>query len=205
MAKQPKDIESVEASIECDVPVTVAYNQWTQFEQFPTFMENVEQVEQLDDTHLHWVAKVAGKRKEWDAEILQQEPDRLISWRSTSGTVNNGSVTFEPIGTDRCKITCTLTYGLEDWTEKLGDALGLLKGQVQADLRRFKQHIEKRGAETGAWRGKVQEGKVERPGMSGGYGTGSSLGSGQGVGTPGGKKIPRKSHLGKETEPTYEG
>ena len=203
MAHQPKDIESTEASVECDVPVRVAYNQWTQFEQFPKFMENVEQVEQLDDTHLHWVAKVAGKRKEWDAQIIEQEPDRLISWRSTSGTINNGSISFEPLGANRCRITLVMTYGLEDWTEKVGDALGILKAQVKADLHRFKTYIEKRGSESGSWRGEVREGKVA--GGSGGAASGPMPGYG-GQGFAGEKKVPRKSHGVKPTESeTYEG
>ena len=160
----PGRIERIEKSIEVDVPVSTAYNQWTQFEQFPSFMEGVEQVEQVDDTHLHWVAQVAGKRKEWDAEIVEQEPDRVISWRSTSGTVNNGSVTFEDLG-DHCRIHLIMTYGVDDWQEKLGDALGILSAKVGADLRRFKEFVEDHQVATGGWRGEVHGGrKVREPG-----------------------------------------
>ena len=150
----------IEKSIEVDVPVSTAYNQWTQFEEFPEFMEGVEEVRQLDSKRLHWVAKVAGQRKEWDAEIYDQVPDKIIAWRSTSGTLNHGSVRFEPVGVDKCRITLLMTYAPEGWVEKAADALGILSARVQGDLRRFKEFIESRGHETGAWRGTVSEGEV---------------------------------------------
>jgi uncharacterized membrane protein len=155
-------MHKIEDSIECDVPCSVAYGQWTQFEDFPEFMANVEQVEQLDDTHLHWVASIAGKRKEWDAEIVEQEPDRIISWKSTSGTTNNGAVTFEDLGNDCCKVKLMMTYAPETFTEKAGAALGIVKGQVAADLRRFKEFVEGRRMPTGTWRGEVHDGQKGR-------------------------------------------
>jgi uncharacterized membrane protein len=167
-------IKPIEQSIECNAPVETCYNQWTQFESFPSFMEGVKSVTQVDDTHLHWVAEIAGVRKEWDAEIIEQDSDRFIAWRSTSGALNNGAVLFEPIGLDRCKITLTMTYAPEDAKEKVGSALGVLSARVRGDLRNFKRFIEKRQLETGAWRGKVRGGNVEgdartvRP--TGGYG-----------------------------------
>lgn len=157
----------IESSVECDVPVRVAYNQWTQFESFPQFMEGVEQVEQLEDTRLHWVARIGGKRVEWDARIVGQEPDRLISWASTSGRVNNGAVHFEPLGAGRCLVRLVMTYEPEGATETLGDWLGLVKLRVNGDLKRFKEFVESRRVETGAWRGKVEGGKVETPDTEG--------------------------------------
>ena len=75
-----------EKTIEVDVPVRTAYNQWTQFETFPRFMKGVKKVKQLDDKTLHWVAEIGGRDVEWTAEITHQEPDRHIGWRSTSCT-----------------------------------------------------------------------------------------------------------------------
>lgn len=155
-------MERIEKSIEVDVPVTTAYNQWTQFESFPTFMEGVQEVQQLDDKRLRWVAEVAGERKEWTAEIVQQEPDRVISWRSTSGALNNGSVEFQPIDANRCKVTLILTVEPVGAKEKIGTAIGILGARIEGDLRRFKQFVETNEIPTGAWRGEIQEGKVKR-------------------------------------------
>lgn len=152
----------IEKSIECDVPVRVAYNQWTQFESFPSFMEGIEQVEQVNDTSLHWVARVGGKRVEWDAKIVAQEPDRLISWTSMGGRVNNGAVHFEPLGASRCRIRLVMTYEPEGVVENIGSVLGVLNARVEGDLRRFKEFIEARRVETGQWRGEVKSGRVER-------------------------------------------
>ena len=155
-------MERIEKTIDIDVPVRVAYNQWTQFESFPSFMEGIEQVEQIDDKRLHWVAEIAGRRKEWDAEIVEQVPDEVVSWRSIAGPTNNGSVTFQPIDDSRCKVTLILTYEPEGGVEKVGDALGIVSARVQGDLNRFKEFIEARKVETGAWRGEIREGEVER-------------------------------------------
>jgi len=154
---------SVSESIEVDVPVSVAYNQWTQFEEFPSFMEGVESVRQLDDTHLHWVAEIGGKRHEWDAEITQQEPDRRIAWRAQDGKYNSGNVTFESQTSDQTRINVEMTYDAEGLVESLGGALGADDRRVKGDLKRFKELIESRGAESGAWRGKVQKGEVTKP------------------------------------------
>ena len=155
-----KDIHRIEETIDVDVPVRACYDQWTQFEEFPRFMEGIEQVEQVDDTHLHWVAMVAGQRREWDAEILEQEPDRLISWRSTSGDLNNGTVEFLP-NEGGCRIRVTMTYGVSGFAEKVGDALGFLKSRVHGDLKRFKKYIESHRTPTGAWRGEVHGGRKQ--------------------------------------------
>ena len=150
----------VDESIEVNVPVSTAYNQWTQFEEFPTFMDGVQSVRQIDDTHLHWVAEVAGRRHEWDAEITYQEPDRHVAWRSTDGKQNTGSVRFDPLGEDRTRIRVRLTYEAEGVAESVGDAVGVDDRGVRADLQRFKELVESAGAETGAWRGEVREGEV---------------------------------------------
>jgi uncharacterized membrane protein len=140
-------------SIVVDRPVTTVYNQWTQFEEFPQFMEGVERVVQLDDRRLHWVAEIAGTRREWDAEIVDQEPDRRIAWRSIDGTPNGGVVTFEPEG-DRTRVNLDLDVEPQGALEKVGDKLGFVSKQAEGDLKRFKKFIESRGTETGAWRGR---------------------------------------------------
>ena len=151
-----------EKSIEVNVPVHTAYNQWTQFESFPQFMEGVEEVHQLDDTRLHWRAKVAGKEAEWNAEITEQTPDRRIAWRSTSGAQNDGVVTFQPEGPNKTKITLRVDYDPEGIVEETGDKLGFVSRRMDGDLKRFKKFIEERGAETGAWRGEIHGGQVEK-------------------------------------------
>lgn len=148
---------TVEESIDLEVPVSTAYNQWTQFEEFPKFMASVEQVNQVDDTHLHWRAKVAGKTKEWDAEITEQIPDERIAWRSTSGVHNAGVVTFHKIGPNRTRVMLQMDYQPESATEQLGDAAGGVKLTAKGNLKRFKKLVEARGVETGAWRGTVAQ------------------------------------------------
>jgi uncharacterized membrane protein len=148
-------MSTVEKSIDVDVPVSTAYNQWTQFEEFPEFMEGVEQVTQLDDTRLHWVAEIAGTRREWEAEIVEQEPDSRVEWRSLDGTGNGGVVTFEPTGPTSTKVQLTMAVEPEGIKETVGDKLGFVSKQVEGDLDRFKSFIEARGQETGAWRGRV--------------------------------------------------
>ena len=150
-------MSSVEESIELNVPVSTAYNQWTQFEEFPRFMDSVEQVKQIDDTHLHWRANVAGKAKEWDSEITEQIPDQRIAWRSTSGVQNAGVVTFHKLGENRTKVMLQMDYQPETTQEKIGDVLGGVKLTAKGNLRRFKDLVETRGVETGAWRGTVPQ------------------------------------------------
>jgi uncharacterized membrane protein len=147
---------SVVETIDVNVPVGTAYNQWTQFEEFPRFMEGVKSVTQLDDTHLHWVAEIAGKEKEWDAEISQQEPDMRIAWNATSGAENAGVVTFHRIDDDTSRVTLQLDVEPEGIVEDVGTALGFLERRVKGDLERFKEFIEGRGTESGAWRGTVE-------------------------------------------------
>ena len=150
-------------SIEVNVPVSTAYNQWTQFEDFPKFMEGVKEIRQVDDTHLHWKASIGGKDKEWDAEISDQQPDTRIAWRSTSGTRNDGIVTFHRLTDNSTRVIVHMTYEPEGMMESAGDAMGLLERRVQGDLERFKEFLESRGHETGAWRGTVQGGRTTQP------------------------------------------
>jgi carbon monoxide dehydrogenase subunit G len=169
----------VEKSIEVDVPLQRAYNQWTQFEQFPQFMAGVEQVKQLNDTMLHWVAKIAGVKREWDARILEQVPDRKVAWAATTGTTNGGSVYFEPLGPNRTGVRLVLEYDPEGFTEKVGDWLNIVSRQAQSDLEKFKEFIESRGAETGAWRGAVSGGSAAGDTPAGaGAGVGGAVRSG---------------------------
>jgi uncharacterized membrane protein len=151
----PSGAKTVEESIDVQVPVSTAYNQWTQFKEFPKFMATVQEVRQIDDTHLHWRALVAGKTKEWDAEITEQTPDQRIAWRSTDGTTNAGVVTFHRVGDNRTRIMLQMDYEPETMAEKLGDAVGGVKLTAKGNLKRFKELVEQRGVETGAWRGTV--------------------------------------------------
>jgi uncharacterized membrane protein len=149
----------IEKSIDVNVPVREAYNQWTQFESFPQFMDGVESVQQQGDTNLHWVATIAGKRQEWDAEITEQTPDQRISWCATEGATNSGVVTFHRLGDGRSKIMLQLDFEPEGAVEKAGDKLGLVKTRAKGDLKRFKEFIESQGRESGAWRGEVDQRK----------------------------------------------
>jgi uncharacterized membrane protein len=148
---------TIEKPIDVDVPVRTAYNQWTQFEEFPRFMEGVESVTQLDDTHLRWIANVGGTRKEWTARITEQIPDKRIAWRSEDGTPNAGVVTFHRIADTKTRIMLQLEYDPEDVVETVGDKLGFVSRRVEGDLGRFKEFIQARGRETGAWRGEVHQ------------------------------------------------
>ena len=142
-------------SIEVDKPVRMVYNQWTQFETFPQFMEGVENVEQMDDTHLHWKAKIGPSAREWDAEITEQKPDEVIAWRAMGDVRNDGRVEFTPVGPDKTKLDVVFDMDPEGWVEKAGDALGVIDLRIQGDLNRFKEFIEDRNMETGGWRGEV--------------------------------------------------
>ena len=152
----------VEESIVVSVPVSTTYNQWTQFEEFPRFMEGVQSVTQKDDTHLRWVAEIGGERREWDAEITEQVPDQRVAWQAIGGHGNSGVVTFQPVDEDSTKITVRMEHETEGLKEQLGSVLGADSRRVKGDLERFKEFIEARGRETGAWRGKVESGQRVR-------------------------------------------
>src|SRR5688572_18564566 len=141
----------IEKSIEIEAPIRTVYNQWTQFEDFPKFMDGVKEVKQLDARHLRWRAAIGGKEKEWTADITEQIPEERVAWRSTSGAPNAGVVTFHRIADQRTKVMLQLEYEPEGVVENVADAVGVMSGRVSGDLERFKEFIEKRGHETGAW------------------------------------------------------
>jgi uncharacterized membrane protein len=148
-------MSTIQKSVEVDVPVSTAYNQWTQFESFPQFMEGVEEIRQLDPTHTHWTTKIGGVTREFDAEITEQHPDERVAWHSTDGPRQAGVVTFHRLGEGRSKVMLQLDFEPEGLAEKVGDKTGLVESRVSGDLTRFKEFIEARGAESGAWRGDV--------------------------------------------------
>jgi len=156
-AKERSTVSTITEHIDVEVPVRTAYDQWTQFEEFPRFMEGVERIDQLSDTKTHWVTKVAGKTEEFDAEITEQTPDQRIAWKSTTGADHAGVVTFHRLDEGKTRVTVQMDAEPDGVVEKVGDALGLLKRRVKGDLGRFKELIEARGVESGAWRGEVTQ------------------------------------------------
>lgn len=148
-------MSNIERSIDVNVPVRTAYNQWTQFEQFPRFMEGVTSVTQIGDRNLRWQAEVGGKTKEWNAEITEQIPDERVAWRSTSGASNAGVVTFHRLDDRKTRVMLQIDYDPEGFIENAGDAVGMVSLRVNGDLARFKEFVETRGTETGAWRGEI--------------------------------------------------
>jgi uncharacterized membrane protein len=148
-------VKTIEESIEIEVPVSTAYNQWTQFESFPEFMEGIERVEQKGDTRLHWVAKIGGVKREWDAEITEQHPDHRVAWKALEQDGPNGVVSFHKLDDSRTKVMVQMEYDPEGVKESVGSVIGLDSRRVQNDLESFKDFIESRGSETGAWRGDV--------------------------------------------------
>ena len=149
-------MKTIEESIDIAVPVSTAYNQWTQFESFPQFMEGVDRVEQLGDTRLHWVADIGGQTREWDAEITEQHPDERVAWKALGDEGPNGVVTFHELDDARTKVMLQMAYEPDGAKESIGSAFGLDSRRVKGDLESFKEFIEERGAETGAWRGDVE-------------------------------------------------
>jgi uncharacterized membrane protein len=149
-------VATIEQSVEVEVPLHTAYNQWTQFEEFPRFMEGVKEVRQLDETHLHWIAEVGGQRREWDAEVTEQKPDERVAWRNVGGKENAGVVTFHRLEESRTRLMVQLDFSPDGILERLGDMVGAPDRRVQGDLQRFKELIESRGTESGAWRGEVK-------------------------------------------------
>ena len=146
---------SVVETVDVAVDVPTAYNQWTQFESFPQFMEGVEEVRQLDATHTHWVTKVGGTTREFDATITEQHPDERVAWRSENGPEHAGVVTFHRLGPDMTRVTAQMELDPSGLAETVADKPGLIKRRVKGDIERLKQFIEHRGQETGAWRGDV--------------------------------------------------
>jgi uncharacterized membrane protein len=153
----------IQDSIEVQVPVQQAYNQWTQFEEFPKFMDGIRSVQQLDETHVQWVAEIGGASRQWTTEVTEQQPDEKIAWKTIDGEVkNDGVVTFEQVGPNQTRVNVEMDVEGESTMQNVaGDLLGVVKDQVHGDLERFKQLIERRDEETGAWRGEVQEGEAK--------------------------------------------
>jgi uncharacterized membrane protein len=149
-------MKTIEESIEIEVPVSTAYNQWTQFESFPQFMDGVERVEQKGDKRLHWVAEVGGQKREWDAEITEQHPDHRVAWKALDQGAPSGVVTFHRLDEGRTKIMVQMEYEPEGVKESVGSMAGIDSHRVQGDLRSFKEFIESRAHETGAWRGEIE-------------------------------------------------
>ena len=124
--------------IEVAVPVSAAYSQWTQFEEFPKFMEGVDEVTQLDDSLLHWAVSLAGKHAEWDARIVERQPDREIAWESIDGRLSRSSVTFEPAGPSTTRVRLEHSYRMSGPLENAGSS----GARVRGDLERFRELIE---------------------------------------------------------------
>lgn len=152
---------TVQESIDVNVPLTQAYNQWTQFEDFPHFMSGVDSVQQIDDTTVHFKTSIAGVKREYDAQITLQEPDQRVTWESLDRPLNAGTVWFEPLSATETKVTVELTWEPDSAVENIGAAVGLDSRQVASDLKRFKKFIEEREVETGAWRASVHDGQVD--------------------------------------------
>jgi len=149
-------MSQVQESVDVDVPVRTAYDQWTQFESFPNFMDGVESITQTDSTHSHWVTRIGGVTREFDTEITEQHPDERVAWKSTGGeTKHAGVVTFHRLNDTQTRVMIQIDWEPEGLVEKVGSAVGVDDHQVKADAKRFKTFIEERGAQTGAWRGDV--------------------------------------------------
>ncbi|MEV7178986.1 SRPBCC family protein [Kitasatospora sp. NPDC093679] len=149
----------VQESVEVEVPLHTAYNQWTQFADFPRFMEGVEEVTQIDERHNHWKTKVAGVSREFDTEIVDQLPDEKIAWRTVGGDVQQmGVVTFRRLDNDHTMVRLALDFEPDGVAEKAADMMGMVDRRVKGDLRRFKAFIEDQGLESGGWRGRISPG-----------------------------------------------
>ena len=147
---------TIEQSIDIDVPVSIAYNQWTQFESFPMFMDGVERVEQKSDTELHWVAEVAGTKREWDAKITEQHPDHRVAWKAVDQDGPDGVVTFHKLDDSRTRVMVQMDYQPDGIKESVGSVVGVDDRRVKKDLESFKEMIETSGRETGGWRGDIE-------------------------------------------------
>ena len=150
-------MERIQKSVYVDLPLQAVYNQWTQFEEFPLFMEGVKHVQQLDDKRLHWDVEIAGRRKEWNARITEQIPDLRIAWESEAGENTAGVVSFQADGPNRTQVNLELFYDPKGFVESAGDSIGVVSRRVENDLEHFKEFIENRHRETGAWRGIIRE------------------------------------------------
>ncbi|MFJ8936785.1 SRPBCC family protein [Streptomyces sp. NPDC102365] len=152
-------MSTVKEAVEVEVPVSVAYNQWTQFEEFPKFMEGVEEIRQIDDRHNHWTTKIGGVKREFDTEIVDQFPDERITWRSTSGdTRQKGTVSFQRLDDTRTRVQLVMDVEPTGVAEKAADLTGTIDRRVKGDMKRFKEYIEQGGGASGSWRGRITPG-----------------------------------------------
>ncbi|WP_396667453.1 SRPBCC family protein [Microbacterium sp. R86528] len=143
-------------TIDVDVPVSTAYNQWTQFESFPKFLDEVESITQVDDTHNLWKVRVGGAEREFGTEITEQHPDERVAWRSVGGeTEHAGAVTFHKLSDSETRVTVQIDWDPQGLLENVGSLVGAGSHAVKKDLKNFKEFIESRHTATGAWRGDV--------------------------------------------------
>ncbi len=156
----------IRQSIDINVPLRAAYNQWTQFEDFPRFMEGVHEVRQLDDAHLHWRADRQGREIEWDSEIVEQVPDQLIAWRDVGGPGNHGRLRFSALAEDTTRIELEMELASRLHGSDQAQHEADLRRRIEQDLMRFKQMLEEQGRESGAWRGEIHGGQTQRPSSS---------------------------------------
>jgi uncharacterized membrane protein len=150
-------MKQLNQSIEVEVPIRTAYNQWTQFESFPEFMSGVERVEQVSDTKTHWITKIMGVSREFDAEITEQHPDEWIAWKTEGGLEHSGEVIFKPSGDSATLVAVQIEYEPQDYVEQAGVELGLVHQRLKSDLKHFKEFMESKGEEDDGWRGEIGE------------------------------------------------
>jgi len=193
-------VTTYEKSVDVEAPVRTAYNQWTQFESFPKFMAGVDRIEQTTPTRTHWQTSIGGVTREFDAEITEQHPDERIAWRSVNGPEHAGVVTFHRLDDKHTRVHLQMDYSPDSLTEKAGAALGVVGSRIQGDLGRFKEFIEHRGSETGAWRGDVDRSPQQGERQMGDRG-GSSSQSVPPLGTP--NAVDEPDFAGEHTRPTF--
>ncbi len=149
-------MSTVVETVDVAVPVRTAYNQWTQFEEFPNFMDGVEEIRQVTDDMTHWVIEIGGVRREFDAKITEQHPDERVAWTTLDGPKHAGGVTFHRLDDTHTRVTAQMDIDPEGFAETVADKAGVIDRKVKADMKRFKEFIEARGMETGAWRGDIE-------------------------------------------------
>ncbi|MFF1819706.1 SRPBCC family protein [Kribbella sp. NPDC058245] len=147
---------NITESVDVNVPVRTAYNQWTQFESFPQFMDGVDEIRQTDDTHTHWVTSIGGVKREFDATITEQHPDERVAWKTEDGPNHAGVITFHRLSDAETRVTAQIDIDPDGLAETVADKTGVISRRVKGDMARFKEFIEARGTESGQWRGDVQ-------------------------------------------------
>ncbi len=156
-------MSTVTESVDVDVPIRTAYDQWTQFESFPQFMSGVREIRQVDALHTHWTVEIAGQEREFDATITEQHPDERIAWKSDEGPEHAGVITFHRLDDAHTRVTAQMDIDPEGFIENVADKLGILTHRVKSDMKKFKEFIERTGTETGAWRGDIDRPDQARP------------------------------------------